>query len=238
MVENSQNLLIERYGAEKIIERLQPFISTRRQQRISEVLDSRLLGIQIALEMPADIHNAFAVIRSCEIFGVAKIHIIAPEKIVSGMRPISKGAMDWVEIAFYKNTADFLAEINRQNIRLAGAIPQSGESVHSIPVIEPLCLLLGNEHCGLSPLSKAACHWHYRIPMFGMTESLNLSVAAAISLYETTQRKRQSLQKSGDLSPAAWKHLQARYYLNSVNGRLINALYRGDLGTSKGASHR
>ena len=78
--------------------------------------------------MPADIHNAFAVIRSCEIFGVAKIHIIAPEKIVSGMRPISKGAMDWVEIVFYKNTEDFLAEINRQNIRLAGQSLKVGKA--------------------------------------------------------------------------------------------------------------
>lgn len=212
--------------AGNIIAKLQPFVSTRRQQRIETVLDNRLISIQVALEMPADIHNAFAVIRSCEIFGIVKLHIIAPEKIVSGIRPISKGALDWVDIAFYKDTADFLATMAPQNFRLAGAIPNAAQTIQTIPVEEPLCLFLGNEHCGLSSIAKQACDWHYQIPMFGMTESLNLSVAAAISLYETTQRKRNSLQKTGDLTVEDRKKLQAQYFLNSVNGRLANALLR------------
>lgn len=226
MHKNSYQSLIKRYGAEKIIEQLQTYVSPRRRQRIEQVLQNRLLSIQVALEMPGDIHNAFAVIRSCEIFGVAKIHIIAPEKIVSGMRPISKGAMDWVDIAFYKNTPDFLEEMTRQNCRLAGALPHTPQSVSDIPLTEPVCLLLGNEHSGLSAAAKKACDEYFQIPMFGMTESLNLSVAAAISLYETTRRKRGILQNSGDLTPFSWKILQAQYYLNSVNARLVNALFR------------
>src|SRR6202521_1427186 len=108
MNENPQNLLINRCGPEHIIAKLNPYVSARRKQRIAEVLNNRLVSIQVALEMPADIHNAFAVIRSCEIFGVAKLHIIAPEKIVSGIRPISKGALDWVDIVFYQDIHDFL----------------------------------------------------------------------------------------------------------------------------------
>jgi tRNA (guanosine-2'-O-)-methyltransferase len=212
---------------EKIITKLQDYVSPRRQQRIETVLDNRLMSIQVALEMPGDIHNAFAVIRSCEIFGIVKVHIIATEKTVSAMRPISKGAMDWVDIAFHDNIHDFLAEMNENNYRLAGAMPhtKSGIDVSEIPLAEPLCLLLGNEHTGLSAPAKKACHWHYQIPMFGMTASFNLSVAAAISLYETTQRKRRLLQKPGDLTLFSRKTLQAHYYLNSVNSRLVNALF-------------
>lgn len=225
MNKSQQHLLIQRYGAEKIISQLQSYVSPRRQQRIEQVLDNRLQSIQVALEMPADIHNAFAVIRSAEIFGISKVHIIAPEKIVSGMRPISKGAMDWVDLAFYSNIHDFLAEMENQNCSLAGAIPFANQPVSAIPLNKPLCLLLGNECEGLSPTAKKACAWYYQIPMFGMTESLNLSVAAAISLYETTQRKRTLLQNSGDLTPFSRKILQAQYYINGIDTRLINALF-------------
>jgi tRNA (guanosine-2'-O-)-methyltransferase len=225
----SQNLLLKSYGAEHIIAQLYPYISPRRRERIHQVLDQRLTSVQVALEMPADIHNAFAVIRSSEIFGVATMHIIAPEKIVSGMRAISKGAMDWVEIKFYHEISDFLQEMRRQNCRLAGAIPTATQNVGSIPITEPLCLLLGNEHSGLSTAAQQACDWQYQIPMFGMTKSLNLSVAAAVSLYEITQRKRQHLSGHGDLNPATRNILQAQYYLNSVNARLINALFPGQI---------
>lgn len=237
MNENIQNL-IRRYGAEKIISQLQPFVSSRRQQRIDEVLNNRLLSIQIALEMPADIQNAFAVIRSCDIFGVAKIHIIAPEKILRGMRSISKGAMDWVDIAFYQNRDDFLSEIKLQKIHLAGAVLEATQSVTTLPVTEPICLLLGNEHSGLTSPALSACDWIYHIPMFGMTESLNLSVAAAISLYDLTQRKRLLLEQPGDLTLDARKQYEAHYYLNSVNSQLVNALCREHWELKAGEDHR
>ncbi len=226
MNETTQHLLIKNLGAEKIVAQLQPFVSPRRQQRIEQVLNNRLQSIQIALEMPTDLHNAFAVIRSCEIFGILKIHIIAPDKLLSGIRPISKGAMDWVDIAFYPNIQDFLQEMQHQNYRLAGAIPRIAHHVDTVPIEEPVCLLLGNEHNGLSAIAQQACDWHYQIPMFGMTESLNLSVAAAISLYETTRRKRELLGQPGDLDNSYWKNYQAHYYMNSVSKRLVKALFK------------
>lgn len=218
--------LIHRYGADKILTQLQAYVSPRRQQRILEVLNNRLHSIQIALEMPADIHNAFAVIRSSEIFGLTKVHIITPEKNLTSIRPISKGAMDWVEIIYYENTAEFLHAMRAQNIRLAGASLKAEHNLSSVPLSEPVCLLLGSECNGLSSTAEQACDWRFKIPMFGMTESFNLSVAAAVSLYETTTRKRTMLNKSGDLIPQQWQDLQACYYLNSVNPRLVNALFR------------
>lgn len=217
--------LIQSHGAEKILTQLQAYVSPRRRQRIFEVLNNRLQSIQIAMEMPVDVHNAFAVIRSSEIFGLTKVHIISPEKNQTSLRPISKGAMDWVEIIYYQNTVEFLQAMRGQNIRLAGASLKAGHHLNSIPLAEPVCLLLGSECSGLTPTAEQACDWRFKIPMFGMTESFNLSVAAAISLYETTARKRNLLNKSGDLDPQEWQNLQACYFLNSVNPRLINALF-------------
>ncbi|MBS0351895.1 MAG: hypothetical protein JSR33_12090, partial [Proteobacteria bacterium] len=224
MYPESQSL-IDLFGAKKVVELLRPFVSARRQLRIENVLNNRLESIEMALEMPSDIHNAFAVIRSCEIFGVTRLHIIAPEKLLNGIRPISKGALDWIDIQFYASTSEFLLNMQKKKIRLAGAIATQAISVNEIPINEPLCLLLGNELNGLSAAIKQACDWNYQIPMFGMTESLNLSVAAAISLYETSRRKRAQLQASGDLNPSEWSHYQACYYLNSVNRRLIKGVF-------------
>jgi tRNA (guanosine-2'-O-)-methyltransferase len=229
MNENSQQhffKLIQQQGAEKILTDLQTYVSPRRQSRIEQVLNNRIESIQIALEMPADIHNAFAVIRSSEIFGITKVHIITPDINLSSIRPISKGAMDWVELVFYPSTQEFLKIMRAQNFRLACASLQATNTLDSVPIEGPLCLLLGSECSGLTPQAEQACDWRYQIPMFGMTESFNLSVAAAISLYETTRRKRSWLQKSGDLEPNSRQNLQAYYYLNSVNSRLINALFK------------
>jgi tRNA (guanosine-2'-O-)-methyltransferase len=225
MTENYQEL-INRYGAENILTQLQTYVSPRRQKRITEVLNNRLQSIQIAMEMPADIHNAFAVIRSSEILGLTQVHIIAPEKNLTSLRPISKGAMDWIEIHFYSDFSEFLQRMQAQNFRLAGASLQAEQCISSIPVTDPLCILIGSECSGLTAKAEQVCDWRFKIPMFGMTESFNLSVAAAISLYETTNRKRAFLQKSGDLEPQVWKNQQANYYLNSVNARLVNALFK------------
>lgn len=226
MNENTYKLIYQ-HGADKILTQLQAYVSPRRQQRIIEILNNRLQSIQIALEMPADIHNAYAVIRSSEIFGLTKVHIITPEKNLAStsIRPISKGAMDWVEIIYYQNIEQFLQAMQAQNIRLAGASLRAEHNLNSIPLEGPVCLVLGSECKGLSITAEQACDWRFKIPMFGMTESYNLSVAAAISLYETTGRKRLLLNQCGDLDAQEWRYLQACYYLNSVNPRLVNALF-------------
>lgn len=226
MKQDLNNILLERFGAEKIIDLLKTHIAERRQLRIEQVLNNRLVSVQLAIEMPGGLHNAFAAMRSCEIFGVFKIHFIAPHWEAATMRNISKGAMDWVDVAYYENINDFLSVIQSENICLAGAIPGASATLELLPIEQPICLLFGSEQYGLSPIAEAACDYHYQIPMFGMTKSLNVAVAAAISLYETTNRKRHNLQKNGDLSTENRRHLLANYYLNSVNPKLIAALIK------------
>ncbi len=225
MKRNQQLKIIEQRGPEEIISLLQAYISEARKKRIETVLEHRLMSIQLAIECPADIHNALAAIRSCEIFGVTTIHIITPEISIPSGKMISKGAIKWVEIIFYENIDLFFNEMKSQQIQIAGALPQGKEQLSDLPIHESLCLLFGNENRGLSPKAQQGCQWHYQIPMVGMTASLNLSVAAAISLFDATQRKRNFLQTEGDLTATAKKVLQARYYLNSVDPRLVRGLF-------------
>ena len=103
---------------------------------------------------------------------------------------------------------------------------QADVNISDVPVNNPICLMIGNENRGLSTQAQDACDLTYRIPMHGMSESLNLSVSAAISLYDTTQRKRALLNNAHDLSPTQQLNLRAHYYLHSVNHNTVDILFK------------
>ena len=116
-------------------------------------------------------------------------------------------------------------------------IPTGGKIRAGIKVLtkkaadRPTAFLLGNEHAGLTPEARAACDLQYTIPMAGFTESFNLSVATAISLYSFTQRRRALLGAPGDLPAPAQLALRAQYYAMDVRGAdLIIARYRSRIG--------
>lgn len=217
--------LIHQHGALPIINRLQPFVTLSRQQRIHQIVAQRLNSIQLAIEAPEDIHNAMAALRSCEALGVYKLHLIAPEGRATRQQTVTQGAFRWVHQTLHDHSAQFFQTMHQQGFRVAGAVLDANHTLSEIPIQEPLCLLLGNEHRGLSDFARTHCDYLFTIPMRGMTESFNLSVAAAISLFDCTQRRRDWLQRSGDLAENEQQSLTAFYYLNSVTERLINGLW-------------
>jgi tRNA (guanosine-2'-O-)-methyltransferase len=217
---------LKQHGAEHVIKSLEPFILPPRQQRIHDVLDRRLNSIQLAIESPLDINNALATVRSSECLGLSRVHIISPEPDIGGIHLITQGAFYWINILLYDTLDDFLSVMRKEGRLLAGATVNATTPLSTVPIEQPLCLILGNEQTGLSAAAQAACDFCYSIPMTGMSESLNLSVAAAISLYDTTQRKRHHLNANGDLPPTEHQYLKASYYLNSVNQRLIDQTFK------------
>ncbi len=218
--------VFEQYGSHKIVKVLTPYISDHRNRRIETVLKGRLRDVQLAIEAPSDINNALAAVRTSEALGVSKIHLICPEGGAGAARSVTQGAVYWVEIIFYDSFADFLAVMVQSDVLLVGGTLETDTSLSTVPVDKPLCILVGNEQRGLSSLAKKACGLHYSIPMFGMTESLNLSVSAALSLYDITTRKRLLLGCDTDLSLDEQQYLRARYYLHSLSSRLSLALLR------------
>ncbi len=215
---------LQHFTADQVITTLKPYVTERRQQRIQSVLDHRLSSIQIVLEMPYDINNALAILRTCECFGIQHCHVIQPQGEAMSLRRLTRGAWYWVDITIHQSLTECLQQLSATQFFIAGAALQGSQPLHAVPVDQPLVLLLGNEQQGLSEVALQACDMTYQISMSGMTESLNLSAAAAISLHDTTQRKRQLLNTNGDLSDDEKTQLTARYFLNSVNYRLVNNL--------------
>jgi len=208
-----------------LITKLAPFIREERKNRIEEVINHRFQSIQLAIEAPSDIHNALASVRSCEAFGILNVHFIAVEGGAAAMSSVTKGTFYWVNIHFHATFADFMQVIKKNELSLAGGVLSNSRTVSlsQLPLPAKLCILLGNEQRGLSEQARQACDILYQIPMVGMVESLNLSVCAAVSLFELTQRKRgEGIQTDLNLEEAT--DLRAKYYLNSVDPRLAKSL--------------
>lgn len=211
---------------QKLAEALEPFVTVARKTRIEEVIEARLQSLHLAIEAPSDIHNALAAIRSAEAFGIYNIHIISPEGHISKNNGVTKGSAYWVRTHYYEDLSEFLDFIRRENFLLAGAILETSQKISELPVDKKLCLLFGNEHRGLSQKARDNCDLLFKIPMVGMVESFNLSVAAAISLYDLSTRKRAFLSDKSDLNENAKQELRAQYYLQSVDPRLAESLLR------------
>ncbi len=209
-----------------------PLLSADRRARIEDVLDGRLASVAVALEAPSDPHNAAAVVRTADAFGVLDVHVVAAEGRALHARKVTQGADHWVRTHHHDDLDSLVAWARRGDVALFGAAMDGAYSVDALPVDRPVCLVLGNEQRGLSPAARAACAGCFRIPMVGMSESLNLSVSAALAMYEHTRRRRAWLGRAGDLAPDERERLRARYAGRSVDTRLLRAALA--LGTPAG----
>lgn len=217
--------ILLQHDANDIIDTLAPFITEKRKKRIDHVVDGRLNQLHLAIECPSDINNALAAVRSAEAMGVANVHIIQPEGGAKAARTITQGAFYWVNIHYHDNLSAFLTYATDKGLAIAGGTVTATIPLSEVPIEKPLCIMIGNEARGLTSEAVNACDYEYTIPMVGMSESMNLSVSAAISMYDTSQRKRAHMGHNSDLSDSEQMEMRARYYLNSANPRMYPQLF-------------
>jgi tRNA (guanosine-2'-O-)-methyltransferase len=225
MKHHYQHTILAHYSPEAVIAAIEPLLLEPRINRVAEVLQNRLESIHLVFESPADVHNALAALRSAEAFGISHVHIINPDNEAMHAKTISQSAIYWINLHYYDSLTDFVATLPTNNRVLAGAKMDGDVPLAELPVEQPLYLFFGNEHRGLSEQAVTACNTTYHIPMQGMSESLNLSVSASISLYDTTQRRRELLAGQCDLSTDSYQLLKAQYYISSLSKRFLPNLF-------------
>ena len=213
--------VIATHGADVVAARLAPFLTEARRTRIEAVLRARVASLQVAIEDPQDPHNAAAVVRSAEALGTGAVHVIGGRASSLLSRKVSRGTFYWADIRHHTDWDEFRAGLPA-GMQLAGACVDPGTvELAAVPVDRPLCLLFGNEQSGLSARARAACTLHFRIPMAGMAESLNLSVAAGIAMYALLERRRALLGAAGDLPDQELAGQRARWYAKAIDPRLV-----------------
>jgi len=201
---------------------LAPFLSDVRKRHIERVLAGRLLSVTLVLENLYDPHNGAAVLRSCEGFGLLNVHVVEGAEPFFFSRKVSQSAHKWLNVHLYRSVDDCLGHLRDCGFALWAAVPPPRDAaprghrspVRGLPLDEPgpLALVFGNEHAGLSPRALELCPQHFSIPMQGFSESLNLSVSAAISLAQVTQARRAQLGGRRELTGEALDRLRAGYY--------------------------
>lgn len=165
-------------------------MSPERYQRIRKLLASRQPGLTVCLEQVHKPHNVSAVIRSCDAVGVHRVHAVADKK--ARMRKgTAMGSQNWVYTDTHANIEDAVVHLKQQSMQvLVTHLSEDAVDFRDIDYTQPTAIILGQEKHGATEQAIALADKNIVIPMVGMVQSLNVSVAAALVLYEA-QRQRQ-----------------------------------------------
>ncbi|MFS4468092.1 TrmH family RNA methyltransferase [Maribacter sp. 2210JD10-5] len=172
---------------------LENFISEERKKRFISVLEQRTKFITVAMEDVYQLHNTSAVIRSCESFGIQEVHVVEGKFGKRLDKNISMGAQQWVDLHRYNNVDETLTHLKKEGYQIIATVPQ-GESteLHDFKMDKKTALFFGTERDGLTDRVLKQADGFLTIPMVGFTESLNISVSAAIILQHLTSVLRKS----------------------------------------------
>ena len=166
----------------------------RRRQRIRTVLARRQPDLTVVLEDVHDPHNASAVLRSCEAVGVLTVHLVYVHETPpqgSFSRTVSGSAAKWLQLVRHRSIAECYAALRADGfVILATALNEASVNLYATDLTRPVALVFGNEHRGVSSQAIAGADGSLVIPMMGMVQSLNISVACAVVLYEALRQRR------------------------------------------------
>jgi tRNA (guanosine-2'-O-)-methyltransferase len=193
-----------------VIGALEPLVVDARRARLRAVIDARLACVTVLMDSPHDPHNAGAVLRSCDAFGVQELHVVPREEAFAISTTVTRGSEKWVDLVQHSSPDAAVAGLVGRGFELVSTHPAGTLVPEDLAHIPKLALVLGNEHDGIREDLERAATRSVRVPMRGFVESLNLSVSAAILLRAATQGR------SGDLAPEDRERLYARGLYRSV----------------------
>ena len=219
----------------KLVEFISEYVTGNKKSKIDEVLTYRTRHITVVLEDIFQSHNSSAVVRSCDCFGIQDIHVIENKYDYDVNRDITLGSAQWVNIIRYKkknvnNSKVCIDQLRTNGYKIIATSPhEQGVSIRDLTIDDKTALLFGTELEGLSDYAMDNVDSYVTIPMYGFTESLNLSVCAAIFLFHLTQK----LHKSGIeyvLSEEEQIDLRIKWMKSIVkNGALMEKKFLKDL---------
>lgn len=206
-----------------VVAHLGAFLGEERRARIEEVLTQRTRRLTVMLEDIFQPHNASAVLRSCECFGLQDVHIVEDRYRYRVNPEVAMGAGHWLDLCRYRdpaggNSRRCLAGLRAAGYTLVAATPNQYDCLLDDLRLEGrMAVLLGTEEEGLSEEALQAAQVRVKIPMYGFTRSFNLSVSAALILRELSRQLRVGSQDWG-LSEEEKLELRLKWYRRDLRG--------------------
>jgi tRNA (guanosine-2'-O-)-methyltransferase len=184
---------------------------------LREAVRHRTRAVCVVLDGVHDPHNLSAAVRSCDAFGVSDLHVVESQARFRCRKKISLGAQKWVQVHRHRSAELCLAGLQKAGYQLWVADPRPGSTaVDELPWEGRVALAFGNERSGVGPEMRKAAAGSFFIPMYGLTESFNLSVATGITLAIGVRERLRRTGRHGDLNEQEQAELLARWYRRSV----------------------
>ncbi|ASM09533.1 MULTISPECIES: tRNA (guanosine(18)-2'-O)-methyltransferase TrmH [Serratia] len=167
-------------------------MSPERYARICEMLATRQPDLTVCLEQVHKPHNVSAIIRTADAVGVHQVHAVWPTTRMRTLVSSAAGSNSWVSVKTHRSIGDAVGHLKAQGMQiLATNLSARAVDFREVDYTRPTCVLLGQEKTGITEEALALADRDIVIPMIGMVQSLNVSVASALILYEA-QRQRQN----------------------------------------------
>lgn len=172
---------------------LETIITESRRDKFIDILSRRTKHFTVAIEDVFQMHNASAVMRTCEIFGIQELNVIEEKYGKTIDKEIAMGAQKWVDINAYNSTTMCIDELKAKGYRIIATTPHKDSCfLEDFDISQPAALFFGTERLGLSEEVMSRADGFLKIPMFGFTESINVSSSAAIVIQHLSSRLRNS----------------------------------------------
>jgi tRNA (guanosine-2'-O-)-methyltransferase len=188
--------------------------SPRRLEKISRVLAHRQAGLTVVLENIHDPHNVSAILRTCDAVGVMGVELLyTTEKFPRIGKKSSSSASKWVEHRRHRSVGECFAFLRGEGMRiLATRLEPRARTLYDLDLTQRTAFVFGNEHRGVSDEAAEQADECILVPMLGMIESLNVSVAAGVCLYETLrQRLAAGMLERSQLPPEILSALESAW---------------------------
>lgn len=187
----------EKQLRDQVVAYLEQFVTEERQARLTEILANRTRHVTVVLEDLFQTQNISAVLRTCDCYGVQDVHVIKHRNEFEVHKDISMGADKWLSIHQYPhsdhNVKDCIDRLHEQGYWVAATLPdEQKRTIFDLPVERKTAFLFGTELTGLSDEAIKYADGNVLIPMYGFTESFNISNSAAIILSHFSERMRHS----------------------------------------------
>lgn len=178
---------------EKYLEYLETFITESRKEGFQRILANRTKHFTVVCEDVYQLHNTSAVMRSCEVFGIQELHVVEYRFGKKIDKEIALGAEKWVDIHRYSTNQDCIQDLREKGYQIIATTPHENDCMlEDFDISKPSAIFFGTERNGLSEEVLQQADGFLKIPMVGFTESLNISVSAAIILQNLSTRLRHS----------------------------------------------
>lgn len=171
---------------EKVLGAFYNIITESKQDMYDRIAADRTRYVTVVMENIQKDHNASAVLRTCDCFGIQDLHAIEKGTDYVIQREIARGAGNWVDLHTHSTgdnpELECIKTLKKKGYKIVATSPHAEQDIYNLSIDEPIALVFGTERWGISETIEAEADELIRIPMYGFTESFNISVSAAICL--------------------------------------------------------